>query len=118
MTFGNSDECSDSLARVVIGSCKSNVVLSTTHITRATTNHNTGQSITTYLKIHKRTTLLLFSQALVFVFERISAMQSQTCSQCVEIWRCAGATCTKPDRDGNARLRGIGSKSKGGMPQI
>ena len=34
---------------------KSSVVVPTNHITLTTTNHNTGQSITTYLKLHKRT---------------------------------------------------------------
>ena len=32
------------------------------------------------LKIYKETTLLLFSQVFVFVFERISALQSQVSS--------------------------------------
>ena len=34
-------------------------------------------------KIHKGTTLLVFSQASVFVFERFSALQSQVSCQCV-----------------------------------
>ena len=42
------------------------------------------------LKIYKETTLLLFSQVFVFLFERISALQSQVSSQCVEISRIAG----------------------------
>ena len=58
------------------------------------------------LKIHEGTILL--SQALVFVTETISALQSQVSGQCVEIWRPAGATWTIQDRDENARLGGMG----------
>lgn len=49
-----------------------------------------GESLN--LKIHKGTTLLLFSQVFIFVFEIISALQSQVSSHCVEISRHAGAT--------------------------
>lgn len=58
------------------------------------------------LKIHEGTILL--SQALVFVTDTISALQSQVSGQWVEIWRPAGATWTIQDRDENARLGGMG----------
>ena len=57
------------------------------------------------LQTHEGTILLFFSQALVFVFERISVLQSQVSSQYVEIGRRARATWTIQDRDGNFSLR-------------
>ena len=60
------------------------------------------------LKLHERTTLLLFSQALVFVFEKFFNAAKR--SQCVEIWGRAGAIWTMRDRGGNARLGGIQEK--------
>ena len=58
------------------------------------------------LKVNEGRTLLLLGQVLVFVLERISALQSQVSSQCVETWRSAGATWVMRDRDRNARLGG------------
>ena len=66
------------------------------------------------LKIDEGTTLPLFSQALVFVFERISALQSQPSTQCVEIWRHTGAIWIIGNQDGNSHLGGMvgGNKKK------
>ena len=56
----------------------------------------------------------MLSQALVFVTETISALQSQVSGQCVEIWRPAGATWTIQDRDENARLGGMDKEISAG----
>lgn len=45
-----------------------------------------------HLTMHEGTDLLLLRLVWVFVFERISALQSQVSSQGVEIWRRDGAT--------------------------
>ena len=58
------------------------------------------------VKVNEGTTLLLLGQVLVFVLERISALQSQVSSQCVETCRSAGATWALRDRDRNACLGG------------
>ena len=60
------------------------------------------------LKIHEGTTLVLLSQALVFIIDRISALQSQVSGQCFEIWRRAEETWTIRDWNENARLGGMG----------
>lgn len=57
-----------------------------------------------HLRMHEGTDLLLLRLVWVFVFERISALQSQGSSQRVEIWRRDGATWIIGDPDGNARL--------------
>ena len=54
--------------------------------------------------MHEGTDLLLLKWVWVFVFERISALQSQVSSQGVEIWRRDGSTWIIRDPDGNARL--------------
>ena len=59
------------------------------------------------LTIHERTTLLLFSQALVFVFEKISLVESQVSNQCVVIWRRGRATWTMRNWNGHVCLGGI-----------
>ena len=64
------------------------------------------------LKIHEGTTLLLFSQASIFVSERISALQSQVSCQYVETWRRAGIIWTMPHRHGNAGLGGMAGRDK------
>lgn len=54
----------------------------------------------------------MLNEALAFVLERISALQSRVSSQRVEMCRRTGASCTMQDRDGNAHLGGMAGWDK------
>ena len=54
----------------------------------------------------------MLNEALAFVLERISALQSRVSSQRVKMCRSTGASCTMQDRDGNAHLGGIAGWDK------
>ena len=63
-------------------------------------------------KIPAGITFLLLNEALAFVLERISALQSRVSSQRVKMCQRTGASCTMQDRDGNAHLGGIAGWDK------